>query len=71
VTVSVAWCRILFTSPFGLSVPLCVLILLAFRVEGKRLFSCPPRHAVFVRTDKVTIGDFPEEDLMGDDEDEI
>ncbi len=54
-----------------MSVPLCVLILLAFRVEGKRLFSCPPRHAVFVRTDKVTIGDFPEEDLMDDDEDEI
>lgn len=26
-------------------------------------------HASFVRPDKVTIGDFPEEDLMADDDD--
>ncbi|OCF35425.1 tubulin-folding cofactor B [Kwoniella heveanensis BCC8398] len=40
-------------------------------VEGKRYFQCSPRHATFVRPDKVTIGDFPEEDLFASDEDEI
>lgn len=41
------------------------------RVEGKTYFKCRPLHAVFVRPEKVTIGDFPEEDLMADDDDEI
>ncbi|WVQ98654.1 hypothetical protein IAU59_005785 [Kwoniella sp. CBS 9459] len=40
-------------------------------VEGKRYFQCPSRHATFVRPDKITIGDFPEEDLFASDEDEI
>ncbi|WRT67050.1 uncharacterized protein IL334_004016 [Kwoniella shivajii] len=40
-------------------------------VEGKRYFTCSPLHATFVRPDKVTIGDFPEEDLLGSDADEI
>ncbi|WWC61195.1 uncharacterized protein I303_103775 [Kwoniella dejecticola CBS 10117] len=40
-------------------------------VEGKRYFQCSPRHATFVRPEKVAVGDYPEEDLMASDEDEI
>jgi tubulin-folding cofactor B len=40
-------------------------------VEGKRYFACSPHHASFVRAEKVNVGDFPEEDIFGDEEDEI
>ncbi len=38
---------------------------------GKRYFSSLALHAAFVRPEKVTIGAFPEEDLLADDDDEI
>ncbi|CAG8572690.1 16127_t:CDS:2 [Acaulospora colombiana] len=39
-------------------------------VEGKRYFTCPPNKGAFVRPKRVTVGDFPPEELNLDDEDE-
>jgi tubulin-folding cofactor B len=41
------------------------------RVDGVRYFTCSAKHGVFVRPDKITVGDYPEEDFMMSDDEEI
>ncbi|KAH9845259.1 Cell polarity protein alp11 [Teratosphaeria destructans] len=40
-------------------------------VKGKRYFLCPANHGVFVRPERVEVGDFPVLDEFADDDDEF
>ena len=37
-------------------------------IRGKRYFQCPMGHGAFLRPDKLEVGDFPEIDLLGSDD---
>jgi hypothetical protein len=40
-------------------------------VQGKRYFTCPPSRGAFVRPNRVTVGEFPPENIELDDDEEI
>lgn len=39
-------------------------------LKGERIFECPPGHGTFVRGNKVAVGDFPERDILADEEED-
>lgn len=60
-----------YWSPCTLCVPLSLIRALLSSVEGERYFTCKPNFGVFVRPDRVKIGDFPVEEINFDDDEEI
>ena len=44
---------------------------LSYSVAGQRYFTCGSKRGVFVRPNKVQVGDYPEVDEFVDSEDEI
>jgi len=39
-------------------------------IKGKRYFECPPKYGGFLRPDKLSVGDYPEDDSWMDDDDD-
>ncbi len=39
-------------------------------VKGMQVFTCPAGYGAFVRGSNITVGDYPERDIFGSDEDQ-
>ena len=46
-------------------------VYICIRVQGERYFTCKPNFGVFVRPDRVRVGDFPVEEINLDDDEEM
>lgn len=45
-----------------------LILTLVFSVQGVQYFTCRPNYGIFVRPAKVTVGNFPVEEIDFDDE---
>ena len=41
------------------------------RVKGKKYFECKPNFGVFVKPERVKVGDYPVEEINFDDDEEM
>lgn len=68
------WIGIEYDEPIGKNDGSCVLVSGSFpisccqSVQGERYFTCSQNYGVFVRPDKVKVGDYPVEELELEDE---